>query len=753
MTNQKSTKKTLLTSALSLVLCIAMLIGTTFAWFTDNVTSAGNKIVAGNLDVQLLMHDGSDYKDISNSTAPIFGAADSVIAQADSSNTLWEPGKTQVAYLAIKNNGTLDLKYTVALDVKNPEGGKDLYKVMQYAIGADKEYTNNKVTAWDATNAKTVELGLQTVAAPATSLKKGETHYFALSVHMMEAAGNEYQGGQIDFDLTVLATQLASESDSFDNTYDEDAQYDTVLVSSAADLLKAVAGGSKAILTNDIAVDTAAVVPEGVAAVIDLNGNNLTANVIDAATGKLGNAVENHGTLTLTGEGTITTRNIQNYPEGNLVIEEGVTIVAASPSSGSAIWNEGKATVKGATLLQENITNYAINNVAATSNLVVEDAVVVAKHGAIAVTAGSVTIKEGEFTVTNSFGTNGEVRTDHCIYVAGGTLKVEGGTFMGTEEGSAGDSVICATGGTTNITGGTFVTLGCSKYCAEVGLTETGTTWVTGESVKDETELKDVLTNAGAAGAGDTMVVLSEDLDMSGVDWTPINVDGYHGADIVTIEGNGNTIKGLDAPLFAGGFAGGSGIVIKNLTIADSNIVSTSTTGSGAFIESSDSMDVITLENCHLVNSKVTGSRTGGLIGWTSGYSNQNDGPVKTYVTITNCSVVGCEISGEGTVGGINGHAGASDWTYTTIKNCTVKDCKLTSYDDSYRVGVVLGTANSGEVTIENITASGNTVKQINGAVEIARPEGQSDLYGRAVLNETGLLVIDGVTVAKGTNR
>lgn len=744
MTKQKSTKKTLLTSALSLVLCIALLIGTTFAWFTDNVTSANNKIVAGNLDVQLLMNTGDGYKDISESASPIFGAGS--VAQNNNAETLWEPGKTQIAYLAIKNNGNLALKYTVALDVENVS--KDLYKVMEYAIVPDAQY--DAKPAWAGGNAVTE--GLQSVSGN-VSLGVGATHYFALAIHMQETAGNEYMNGEVNFDLTVLATQDTVEADSFGTDYDAKAQYDTVLVSNAADLLKAVAGGSRAVLTGDIAVDTAAVVPEGVAAVIDLNGNNLTANVVDAATGKLGNAVENHGTLTLTGEGTIKTRNVMNYPEGNLVIEEGVTIVAASPSSGSAIWNEGKATVKGATLLQENITNYAINNVAATSNLVVEDAVVVAKHGAIAVTAGSVTIKDGEFTVTNGFGTNGEARTDHCIYVAGGTLKVEGGTFMGTEEGGAGDSVICATGGATNITGGTFVTLGCSKYCAEVGLTETGTTWVTGESVKDETELKDVLKNAGAAGAGDTMVVLSEDLDMSGIDWTPIKVDGYHGADIVTIEGNGNTIKGLDAPLFAGGFAGGSGIVIKNLTIADSDIVSTNTIGSGAFIESVDSMATITLDNCHLVNSTVKGgdgSRTGGLIGWTAGYNNVNDGPVKTYVTIKNCSVIGCEITCDGSVGAIYGHAGNNAWTYSTVENCVVKDNILTSTDDGgWRVGVVVGTANEGELTISNITSSGNVLSQTGKTA----PEGQSDLYGRAVLNKTGLLVIDGVTVAKGTDR
>ncbi|MBQ2876364.1 MAG: hypothetical protein IJE25_05095, partial [Clostridia bacterium] len=77
-----STKRALLSAILALVMTVSMLVGTTFAWFTDSVTSAGNKIVAGNLDVELHMYDGSAYVDISNATNPIFGA-DGLAAAAD----------------------------------------------------------------------------------------------------------------------------------------------------------------------------------------------------------------------------------------------------------------------------------------------------------------------------------------------------------------------------------------------------------------------------------------------------------------------------------------------------------------------------------------------------------------------------------------------------------------------------------------------------------------------------------------------
>ncbi|MBQ8687238.1 MAG: hypothetical protein IJ512_01665, partial [Ruminococcus sp.] len=281
-------------------------------------------------------------------------------------------------------------------------------------------------------------------------------------------------------------------------------------------------------------------------------------------------------------------------------------------------------------------------------------------------------------------------------------------------------------------------------------ITATSHPWTDGigvTMVSTPEELMTALTDATDAGSGNNTIYITSDIDASELEWTPIKVDGYHGAGVVTVEGCGSTITGLSAPLFAGGFAGASGIEIKNLTIADSDIVSTNTIGSGAFIESVDSMTTISLTNCHLINSTVTGgsgSRTGGLIGWTAGYNNTNDGPVKTYVNIEDCSVIGNTITCDGSVGGIYGHAGNNAWTYSTVTNCTVKDNELISTDDGgWRVGVVVGTANVGELTISNITESGNTLTQTGKTA----PEGQSNLYGRFVPDTTGKLVIDGVAV------
>ena len=259
---------------------------------------------------------------------------------------------------------------------------------------------------------------------------------------------------------------------------------------------------------------------------------------------------------------------------------------------------------------------------------------------------------------------------------------------------------------------------------------------------------------AAANKTGDTVIELLDDINMTGKNWTPLGVDGYHGQGVITLNGNGKTITGLSAPLFAGGFAGKSGIVIKDLTIAGADINDTTNNqGIGAFINCVDSMTRIELDNCHLKNSKIVstgGARVGGLIGWTSGYNNQNDGPVDTKVTLTNCSVENVTIEAKGSVGGLIGHAGANPATYHTITGCTVKDStlKCTETGKSWRVGDLVGTANVGQVTVDAATsASQNILTQ--GNADPQKPE--DSIFGRKEVGTAGLVIIDNKVVAAGT--
>lgn len=398
----------------------------------------------------------------------------------------------------------------------------------------------------------------------------------------------------------------------------------------------------------------------------------------------------------------------------------------------------GSLTIKGAGTLQAKENDCYAVDVMDGGKVVIEDGTYVGNVHAVYVFEGTAEIKGGKYSIQQPSGLPspyGYVLNCYDANRKNGTAKimVSGGEFVKFNPADC-----AAEGAHTN-----FLAEGYMSVEAEEGV------WTvvrgTKPVVMTTAELRATLTAFTSAGSGDNVIEIGKDIVLKeGETWVPVKVDGYHGAGVVTVQGNGHKISGLNAPLFAGGFAGNSGIVVKDLTLDGVKINdATSDLGIGAFVCDVDSMPTIELDNCHLTNSKMIstgGARVGGLIGWTSGYNNPNDGPVDTYIKITKCSVEGCTISAKGSVGGIIGHAGSNPATYHTISDCSVKNCVLTSTDDGdWLVGVVVGTANVGELTINNITESGNTITQTGKNA----PE-HSNLYGRFVPGTTGKLVIDG---------
>lgn len=400
----------------------------------------------------------------------------------------------------------------------------------------------------------------------------------------------------------------------------------------------------------------------------------------------------------------------------------------------------GSLTIKGAGTLQAKENDCYAVDVQDGGQVTIEDGTYVGNIHAVYVYEGTAEIKGGHYSVQQTYPdaekAYGFVLNCYDANRKNGTAKimVSGGEF---EKFNPADCA--AEGAHTN-----FLADGYMSVEAEEGV------WTvvrgTKPVVMTTAELRATLTAFTSAGSGDNVIEIGKDIVLKeGETWTPAKVDGYHGAGVVTVLGNGHKISGLNAPLFAGGFAGNSGIVVKDLTLDGVKINdAASGQGIGAFVCNVDSMPTIELDNCHLTNSEMIstgGARVGGLIGWTSGYNKPNDGPVDTYIKITKCSVEGCTISAKGSVGGIIGHAGCNPATYHTISDCSVKNCVLTSTDDGgWRVGVVVGTANVGKLTINNITESGNTITQTGKTA----PE-HSNLYGRFVPDTTGELVIDGV--------
>ena len=199
MTNRKSTKRALLGSVMAMVLCLAMLVGATFAWFTDTASTGVNKIQAGNLDVALEM------KDAAGQWVSAEGKTLNWVKAAAGEQVLWEPGCTYtLPELRVVNNGNLALKYKVIITGIN--GSAKLNEAIEWTIDD-------------------VAMGAE------QHLAAGESNAFTIKGHMKESAGNEYMNESIDgIAITVVATQDTVESDSFDKDYDAGAEYPVVAV-------------------------------------------------------------------------------------------------------------------------------------------------------------------------------------------------------------------------------------------------------------------------------------------------------------------------------------------------------------------------------------------------------------------------------------------------------------------------------------------------------------------------------------------
>ena len=256
MTN-KTAKRSLVLSVISLLLCCSMLIGTTFAWFTDTTTTGVNTIQSGKLDVVLEYFDkeSDSWKDAEGLVLDFEDLDD---------NKLWEPGCTyNMPQLRVRNNGNLALKYQVA--ISGLTGDTKLLEVI--------EWTVNEETLVDVYSG--------TLAAGAAS------EPLQITGHMLETAGNDYMDLKIEnISIAVYATQLNAESDSFGPDYDKNAWHPDMIVYTAADLEAALANGGNIQMGADITL-TEAWTPVGTEAApftgtFDGNGYTISGLTIDA---------------------------------------------------------------------------------------------------------------------------------------------------------------------------------------------------------------------------------------------------------------------------------------------------------------------------------------------------------------------------------------------------------------------------------------------------------------------------------------
>ncbi len=236
--HSKHTKRALLASVLSVVVCCALLVGSTFAWFTDRVTSGRNQIVAGNLDVGLYQVNGTEETPV---------AADTNLFMEDA---LWEPGHVEVIHLKVANLGTLALKYQFSVNVVSETPSVNVngetFRLSDYikfaVVAEEKTYTADETgraqAIADAETANPVPISSLSVNEGGVLYPEGKTtddipaeEYVTLIVYMPTTVGNvaNHRTGEavptITLGVNLVATQTPLEYDSFDNQYDTNATY------------------------------------------------------------------------------------------------------------------------------------------------------------------------------------------------------------------------------------------------------------------------------------------------------------------------------------------------------------------------------------------------------------------------------------------------------------------------------------------------------------------------------------------------
>ena len=323
MNESTKTKKALRGSLFALFLCIVLLIGTTFAWFTDTASTGVNKIQSGKLDVELQYENNGTWENAEGKTLD-FQKAEG----AENEAILWEPGCTyELPQIKVVNKGNLALKYTVK--VTGVEGDQKLNEVIDWTIDGVDINQEQHLTA-----------GAESAA-------------LTLQGHMQESAGNEYQGLSIDgISITVYATQDTVESDSFNNQYDKNAgyTYSTSTVKEMNTALKNAKDGDTIKVASNM--DPAEpFVADNKNVTLDMNGKTFknTNDIWNDNDWSLVSA-QNGSNLTINGNGTFKAKENDCYA---VEVQDGSNVVI---KNGTFVGNihavyvlEGTATIEGGT--------------------------------------------------------------------------------------------------------------------------------------------------------------------------------------------------------------------------------------------------------------------------------------------------------------------------------------------------------------------------------------------------------------------
>ena len=464
MNNKKATKRALLTSVMALAMCVVMLVGTTFAWFTDTASTGVNKIQAGNLNVELA------YKNAETMTTDTGFKAANKDTPVFKEGALWEPGHVEYVVLKISNAGNLALKYKLGINIASETGSTNVFdkpfKLSDYikfaVIDGDQSALNRDDLVAAATDSELIKDGYTSVETPLypTGTEGKDTEKtVTLVVWMPTTVGNgaNHKTGAaaptIDLGISVAATQYTYENDSFNNEYDKDAVYPIVAMDTLQELINNAAEPVSAKLEGNIAGSLT--VPQDKNITLDLNGFTLT--------GGDTHAILNRGTLCIkdsSGNGKIVaskanTSALRNGDGAVCVIEGGTfTRTEAVDNKWHTVENFGTMTFNGGKVIAEDGQSFAIVNgwnyinpgeqkATMTINNIDMQA---GPNGLKNCAGGILTMNDGTLRCTGYWGLSndstgvatingGKIISDTYIAISNGGAKMEinGGTFTGPQ--------------------------------------------------------------------------------------------------------------------------------------------------------------------------------------------------------------------------------------------------------------------------------------------------------------------------------
>ena len=480
-----SSKRALLLSVLSMVICVSMLIGSTFAWFTDSATANVNEIKSGNLDIVLEKQnaDGT-WSEVSENTALNFLRKGTDGKLAEEANIFWEPGCTyQLPTLRIRNNGNLALKYQIV--VSGATGDTMLLDVIKFTAKIDNE------------DGKEINVKDGGAVAEGELIANGDESVVAISAHMDETANNDYREKSVSgIKISVFATQLNHEFDSNGNDYDKNASLPAINIDALKEAL--AAGGSVTLgqnldMTGKGGSEQVNISKDGS---VDFNGYKLVGTLEVGTYSALDGAVNVTIKDTAVGNNYSVVANYTKTETGMMkqiaaisVMKPTVTIESGRFSANNAVVNCQVQGVFGADgtqwkfsatnpqpLPEEIMTTLVINGgqfdavgggvclATITGKAIVNGGVFTAEADGAIVYAGSgdshqkteTIINDGEFTA------NGEGGVAFYFGSEKGNVVVNGGTFNVSALVGGENGTLVINGGTFNVDPTAYIGEGCT---------------------------------------------------------------------------------------------------------------------------------------------------------------------------------------------------------------------------------------------------------------------------------------------------